>query len=401
MQAVRIIIRMSHLAKSRRENLAQHSNGPIVLSANNAIQRANDAPYPFRQDSSFWYYTGINEPGVVLVIAGGQDYLILPQKTETERIFDGETDLEQLKKTSGIEQIYDYKTGWNITKSQLKKHKNVYTIVPRAQLGMASNPAQANLVAKIKRISSGIEIQDITKQIAYQRMVKTLEEISLLQRAIDITNQTIEDIFAKDWHEKYTNESEIARDLHIGYLKRGATGHAFEPIVAGGKNACTIHYIQNSAPLTDSSLLLIDTGAEYQNYAADISRTMVMGKLSTRQKEVIEAVEEVSAYAKTLMKPGVLMKDIDKQVETNMGQVLIALGLISKNEPKKVRRYYPHAVSHHLGLDVHDAADYTVALAENMVITVEPGIYIKDEGIGVRIEDDVLITKNGNKILSA
>lgn len=399
---MRIIIRMLHIAKSRREKLAQHSNGPIILSANNAIQRANDVPYPFRQDSSFWYYTGINEPGVVLVIAEGQEYLILPQKTEIERVFDGEPDPEQLKKTSGIEQVYDYKTGWDILKSQLNKHKNVHTIVPPAQqLGMASNPAQSNLLVKIERLAPAIDPHDVTKQIAHQRMVKTVEEINLLQRAIDITNQTIEDIFTKDWHEKYTNESEIARDLHIGFLKRGASGHAFEPIVAGGKNACTIHYIENSAPLTKSSLLLIDTGAEYQNYAADISRTIPMGKQSTRQKEVIEAVKGVSEYAKTLIKPGARMKDIDKQVETNMGQALIALGLITKNEPKQVRKYYPHAVSHHLGLDVHDVADYSVPLAENMVITVEPGIYIKEEDIGVRIEDDVLITKNGNKILSA
>jgi len=381
---MRIIIRMLHLAISRREKLAQDSTGLIVLSANIAIQRANDVPYPYRQDSSFWYYTGLNEPGLVLVVADGQEYLILPQKTEIERIFDGETDVPKLQKTSDIQRIYDYKSGWDLLKTQIKKYKKVHTIVPKPQLGMANNPAQVNLITKIKRLCPGIEIHDITKQVARQRMVKTADEIELIQKAINVTK----------------NEAEIARDLHIGYLKRGASGHAFEPIVAGGKNACTIHYVENNANLTKGNLLLIDTGAEYQNYAADISRTIPIGKPTPRQMDVIEAVTEVSTYAKTLMKPGALMKDIEKQVETKMGQALIALGLITKNEPKMVRKYYPHAVSHHLGLDVHDLADYSVPLAENMVITVEPGIYIIEEGIGVRIEDDVLITKDGNKILS-
>ena len=397
---MRIIIRMLHLAISRREKLAQDSTGLIVLSANIAIQRANDVPYPYRQDSSFWYYTGLNEPGVVLVIADGQEYLILPNKTEIESIFDGETDKAEIKKSSGIEQVYEHMTGWNILKGQLKKHKKVNTLLPRKQNGMANNPSKANLVTKIKHLGPGIEIQDITKQVARQRMIKTADEIELIQKSINITNQTIKEIFTGNWYEKYKNEAEIARDLHIGYLKRGASGHAFEPIVAGGKNACTIHYTKNNSPINKGNLLLIDTGAEYQNYAADISRTIPIGKPTPRQMDVIEAVTEVSTYAKTLMKPGALMKDIEKQVETKMGQALIALGLITKNEPKMVRKYYPHAVSHHLGLDVHDLADYSVPISENMVITVEPGIYIKEEGIGVRIEDDVMITKNGNKILS-
>ena len=192
-----------------------------------------------------------------------------------------------------------------------------------------------------------------------------------------------------------------SRDLHIGYLQKGASGHAFEPIVASGNNACTIHYVKNDSTIAKNFPLLVDTGAEFMNYAADISRTYLPANAPTRQKERYLAVREVADFARSIMKPGMLMRDIEQQVEKRMGEVLIELGLIKINETKEVRKYYPHAVSHHLGLDVHDLADYSVPLAENMVITVEPGIYIKQEGIGIRIEDDVLITNTGNKLLSA
>ena len=384
-----------------RKTLTQQIDGPIALVANISLQRTNDVPYTFRQDSNFWYYTGIHEPGCVLVMASGDEYLILPKKNEIQKIFDGVTDIPDLKRRSGIENIYEYEAGWDNLKKLIKKHKKVNMLLPKKQFGMAINPATNDVMRKIKRAVPTVAVNDISKQVARQRMVKTEYEIKNIQRAIDITNQTLKDVFTDNWHEKYQNESEIARDLHIGYLQKGASGHAFEPIVASGKNACTIHYVKNDSTIARNFPLLVDTGAEFMNYAADISRTYLPVNASTRQKEIYLAVREVADFARSIMQPGALMRDIEQQVEKRMGEVLIELGLIKINEAKEVRKYYPHAVSHHLGLDVHDLADYSVPLAENMVITVEPGIYIKQEGIGIRIEDDVLITNTGNKLLSA
>lgn len=384
-----------------RQLICSNTNDPIIVVAHNHLQRSGDVPYAFKQDNNFWYFTEINEPGCILVMAEDEEFLILPKKNQIQKIFDGETDISDLKKRSGIENIYEYNDGWNNLKKLIKTHKKVNTVLPKKQFGMVINSATNDVINTIKRAAPKVMINDISKQVARQRMVKTAEEIKIIQQAIDITNQTLQEIFTENWQDRYKNESEIARDLNIGYLQRGASGHAFEPIVASGQNACTIHYVKNDAGIDKGLPLLVDTGAEYVNYASDISRTYLPANASTRQKEIYQAVREVADFALTIMKPGALIRDIEQHVERRMGEALISLGLIKTNETKEVRKYYPHAVSHHLGLDVHDLADYSVPLAENMVITVEPGIYVKEEGIGVRIEDDVLITKTGNRLLSA
>ncbi len=154
--------------------------------------------------------------------------------------------------------------------------------------------------------------------------------------------------------------------------------------------------------LLEGELLLLDIGAEINNYAADITRTFaISGKMTKRQKQVFDSVIEVQQYAFSLLKPGVVYKDYELQIEHFMGEKLRELGLITTIDKGSVRKYYPHLTSHFLGLDAHDVGDYTTAFQENMVITVEPGIYIHDETIGIRLEDDVLITKTGYKILSS
>ncbi|HET8709663.1 MAG TPA: M24 family metallopeptidase, partial [Candidatus Saccharimonadales bacterium] len=199
---------------------------------------------------------------------------------------------------------------------------------------------------------------------------------------------------------KYSYEYEVEAELSRGFRAGGGSGHSFEPIVAGGANAVTLHNVANNSPLSADELLLCDVGAEYNHYAADITRTVALSNPTRRQEAVYEAVLNVQEYAKSLLKPGVLLHDYEKQIEQYMGEKLRELGLIKSISSETVRAFYPHATSHFMGLNVHDVGDYDRPLEPGVVLTVEPGIYIEKEGIGIRIEDDALVTDNGIEILS-
>jgi Xaa-Pro aminopeptidase len=199
---------------------------------------------------------------------------------------------------------------------------------------------------------------------------------------------------------KYEYEYQLEADISRGFRTRGASGHAFEPIVAGGVRACTLHNVANNSALAANELIVLDVGAEVEHYAADITRTVNPGSSSPRQLAVLDAVQDAQNYAAGLMKPGILLGDYEQRVEHYIGKKLQELGLIKAITSTAVRHYYPHASSHFMGLNVHDAGDYSQPLQPGMVLTVEPGIYITEEAIGVRIEDDVLITVDGARMLS-
>lgn len=193
----------------------------------------------------------------------------------------------------------------------------------------------------------------------------------------------------------YKNEKDIERAISIGFLKSKSDGHGFDPIIASGKNAATLHYTKNNQSLNKDSLVLLDIGTKVNGYASDISRVWsIGGKPSKRQQEIWQACLDIQETAFSLLKPGVMMREYQKQVEKQANTIFKKLGCSMAGKP------FPHGFSHFLGFDVHDAGDYTVPLEKGMVITVEPGIYLTDEGIGVRVEDDVLITEKGIKILS-
>jgi Xaa-Pro aminopeptidase len=248
-----------------------------------------------------------------------------------------------------------------------------------------------------------LELLDLRQHLGRMRMVKQPIEIEALQHAIDITVDTIKDITKPSQLAKYAHEYEIEADISRGFRRRGGQGHGFSPIVAGGVNACTLHNMGNSSPLASDELLLMDIGALADGYVADISRTISLNsKPSRRQQQVYEAVCEAQDYAYSLLKPGTIMRDYEKQIENFVGEKLRELGLIKSINHETVREsFFPHATSHFLGLDTHDAGDYDEPLKPGIVLTVEPGIYIREEGIGVRIEDDVLITEDGHRVLSS
>lgn len=375
---------------------------PIVITANGLLQRTSDTTFPFRQDSSFWYLTGINEPDVVLVVDKEKEYLIIPEREKSRTVFDGAVDAAALTKTSGIKTVLGGKDGWKQLGGRLKRAKHIATLQPSTPFieahGLFVNPARAYLLNKAQEFNQDISLIDLRPQLAALRLIKQPPEIEAIKKAIQITATGLKRLQKSGW-EKYKFEYEIEAKITNIFGMSGLK-HAYQPIVAAGKNACTLHYIANSSPITANSLLLIDTGAEVENYAADITRTYSLSQPTKRQKSVHEAVLAVLEYALGMLKPGVLLKDYEEKVEHMLGEKLRELGLIKAIDKENVRKYCPHSISHFLGLDVHDTGDYMRPLEPGMVLTVEPGIYIRGEGIGVRVEDDVLITEEGVEVLS-
>ncbi|HOQ80410.1 MAG TPA: M24 family metallopeptidase, partial [Candidatus Cloacimonadota bacterium] len=195
-------------------------------------------------------------------------------------------------------------------------------------------------------------------------------------------------------------EYELEAMLHFEMQKKGCRNYGFVPIVAAGKNAATLHYVDNNTIIEDNQLVLLDVGASQNNYSADISRTFpVNGKFTDRQKEVYQEVLNIQKEIIAMVKPGVSMGDLNKRTRELMFASMTKLGLIK--EESEIIKHYMHGIGHHLGLDVHDIGARDSVLKEGMVITVEPGIYIADEAIGIRIEDDVLVTADSHRVLSA
>jgi Xaa-Pro aminopeptidase len=396
----------SEFFAGNRQRLRELFTGtaPIVVSANGLLQRGGDSTYGFAQDANFWYLTGIDEPDITLVMDRDKEYLIVPGRSASRRAFDGVPDEEALTRRSGIRTIYNDKAGWEQLAGRLRKVKHAATLsVPPAYVehyGMYTNPARAALVTRLKASKDGLELLDLSPHLVRLRMIKQPAELAAITKAINITIATLREIIKPAKLRRYAHEYEIEAELSRSFRRRGAAGHAFEPIVAGGPRACTLHNVANSGTLSADELVIMDVGAEVDHYAADITRTISLSAPSRRQQAVHAAVLEVQRFALGLLEPGASLKDYEQQVEHFMGEKLRELGLIKTISHDNIKEFYPHATSHFLGLNVHDVGDYDRPLEAGVVLTVEPGIYIPREGIGVRIEDDVLITPRGIKILS-
>jgi len=387
-----------------RNNLrsAQNVTLPIVVTANGLLQRNGDVTYYFKQDSNFWYLTGIEQPDVVLVIDESSTFIIMPNRSETMRRFDGEDSLDSIRNLSGIKEILDYKTGWEKLGQLIKNVSTVSTILPPDEYekthGFFVNPARRQLASRLLSLKPNLGLNNVLQDLIKLRVLKQQPELKAIQGAIDITSKALQLIYQN--RMKYRFENEIGADITRFFISAGSR-HAFSPIVASGKNACTIHYSSNKEAVDKKGLLVLDIGAEVFNYAADITRTFAVNTPTMRQQAVYDAVLDVQNYALQEIRAGILLKDYEEKVERYMGEKLMELGLINRNTKSEVRKYYPHSTSHFLGLDTHDVGEYDKPLRLGMVLTCEPGIYVPEEGIGVRIEDDVLLTDNGLQILSS
>jgi Xaa-Pro aminopeptidase len=374
---------------------------PIVITANSLLQRSVDSAYAFTQDSNFWYLTGLSEPGVVLVMDKSEEYLILPPQSAVRDAFEGEMDAKSIRHISGIESVHDHADGWSDLAKRLKKAKRVATLQPPQSyiepMDMFTNPSRARLLARMQEENDALEVIDLRNHLATLRSVKSEAEIRAIKNAIRETANIFE-IIDRKW-QTAERENDLMAEIQA-YLTRQQLEFAYDPIIASGKNALTLHYSKNNGALSKDSFLLLDIGVKTQGYNADITRTII-GKPNERQEAVYNAVLEVHELACSLLKPGADIHAYEQAVHDFMGSKLKELGLIRKISPESVREFYPHSTSHFLGIDVHDTGDYKQPLSPGMVLTVEPGIYIKEENIGIRLEDNILITENGNENLSS
>ena len=381
-------------------------SGVIAITSNGLQQRNNDSAFEFRQDSNFFYLTGLEEPNVVLIIdcESAEEFLILPKQTTVEIFFGGVNDRDEIAIKSGITTIYSHSDGWQRYIKLQQSRSTIYTIKPdpvqfTRQERMFTSPARRLFLEKLKRCTSKPIVYLYDEFIAL-RSIKQPQEIEMLKRAIAITKEGFVTIQAKMQPSMY--EYEVEAELDYVYKKHNSRHGFAPPIIASGKNSTVLHYSKNTNVLKAGELVLMDVGAEVENYTADVSRTYVIsGAMNSRQQAVYTAVKTVHNQSINLLRSGLLWKEYITEVERLMGEQLLSLKLITANTRDQIRHYFPHAVSHSLGLDTHDLCDYTKPMQENMVITVEPGIYIPEEGIGVRIEDDILITNNGAVNLSA
>ncbi len=385
--------------KNNRQRLTNDNDQLFVLSAYKSMQRGNDSSFKFEQEANFWYLTGIESPDWWVIIDGklGKSYLVAPEVDAVHDVFDGSLSWDEAKKVSGVDAVISEKRAVDLLKDLSEEHDTVYTLGKdpgEAYYDFVLNPAQKNMQKRLEKLFKNVE--DCRVEIAKLRAIKKPEEIEAIENAIKLTVDSFNSLKQKLPKLKY--EYEVEAEFTYSFIKNGAKGHAYDPIVAIGKNACTLHYIDNKSLLNPGSLLLIDIGARLGGYAADITRTYSIGKPTARQIEVHGVVEKAQKDIIQLLKPGLLVKEYYEKVDEIMQSAVRDLGLMKK--PSDYRRYFPHAVSHGLGIDVHDSLGSPERFLPGMIITVEPGIYIPEEEIGVRIEDDILITEDGCRNLS-
>jgi Xaa-Pro aminopeptidase len=389
--------------RNRQALLERSGQDVIVIAAAGLMQRSADTTFPFHQDRNFWYLTGLNEPDVILVLSKKSSFLVVPRRSASRIAFDGAGNADNALADAGIEHVYNERQGWEYIHQLTSRVKTIGILgAPSSYMapyGFYTNPARQRLVLRLKRRFPGHTLVEVQDDLHSLRAIKQPEEIQALTKAIRITTDALQ-LVRKDL-EAYSTEYEIEAFLSGYFRANGGSGHAFEPILASGQHATTLHYIDNNGVLEKGKLVVCDVGAQADEYCADVTRTFGFGKPTRRQKDVHAAVLTVQNAALALLKPGTEFHEYEKAVGKLMRQELVKLGLITSAEDRESAwRYYPHATSHFLGLDVHDVGNYRLPIAEGMVLTCEPGIYIAEEGIGVRIEDDVLITAHGYQLLS-
>jgi len=403
------------------------SRSAALIPGASLVTRSHDSEYPFRQDSDFYYLTGITEPDALLVLLpdgseqGGRCVVFCQDRDPTMEAWTGRRlGAEGVMREHGIEQAFENATREEQLKALLDGREILYIPLshPQAQ-GMAEEAYQQARAAERRGHPPLQGWLDIAPLIHAMRLIKGNEELALLRHAAAISARAhcrAMQVAAPGLHEYH-----LQAELEHEFAWQGASGPAYSTIVGGGENACVLHYIENAAPLKGDDLVLIDAGAEYALYAGDITRTFpVSGVFSAPQRTLYSLVLEAQKNAVAAVCPGATLNEIHQGVVRDLTKGLIALGLLEgaldeciKNE--SYRRFYLHSTSHWLGLDVHDVGAYRLdpetsrPLEAGMVITVEPGLYIPNDddipadyrGIGIRIEDDVIVTAKGRETMTS
>jgi len=387
----------------------------VLVGSNDLMPRNGDQFHPFRQNSDMFYLSGIDQEKSILImcpdhpIAKFKEILFVIKTSKEIEIWEGhKLSKEKAKEISGISSVYWIDEMEIILKELILHAENIYlNLNEYPKFFTEVKSYQERLAKRIRDEYPLHSIKRLAPIITKLRLIKESEETDLIQHACDITEKTFYRIL--QFLKPGLNEYEIEAEMTHEFMMNRANGHAYQPIVASGANACVLHYVENNKQCESGDLLLLDFGAEYANYASDCSRTIpINGKFSPRQKEIYEAVLRVFKQAIPLMVVGKTINRFHKEVCKIMDEELINLGLYSKEDRDKqdasnplYTNYYMHGTSHFIGLDVHDVGGKIQNFEPGMILSCEPGIYIKDEGIGIRLENDILITKDQPKDLMA
>ena len=380
-----------------------------VFTANEPMPRNGDEFYPFRQQSDFFYLTGINEENAFLLIAPDypdeslREVLFIEPYDEVKATWQGEMlDARQASEISGVKTVKGSDAFYSVLNDIAFSgygdsiFLNSYEY-PKYECAVET--IQQRFVKKIKELYPMHQYGRTAPILNALRMIKSDDEITITQQACDITSKAFRRCLKTVKPDMF--EYEVQAEIEYIFKQNNATGHAYAPIIAGGKNACCLHYSKNQSQLHDGDLLLFDIGCEYKNYSSDLSRTIpVNGKFTERQKQCYSAVLRVMKEITKLYRPGGCINEINETTHRLMEQEMIQLGLFTEEDVKHQdpnkpleRKYLMHGMSHHIGLDVHDSIDKFKSFEPGMILTCEPGIYIREEGIGIRIENDLLITE--------
>lgn len=399
-------------------------NSAVVIAGASTQYRNADSSHAFRQDSNFWYLSGFNEAESTLVLLINekndvQSIAFVPEKDELKEIWDGyRAGPEGAMKDYGFDLAYNNTEIDHRLPDLLAGHNQVFYPVGK------SKTLDADIIEWIKsakskdRHSSAIDIADASSKVGNQRLIKDEDEIEIMKKACQISAEA--HVEAMKFVKPGLTEQEMEAFYQYEFSKRGGRFSAYTPIVAGGENACVLHYVENSKPLIDGELLLVDAGCEFELYASDITRTYpINGKFSAPQLAIYEVVLEAQLKSIEAISTNNNVTDAQIISEKVITQGLIDLGLLQGSMEElhatgAFKKFYMHKIGHWLGIDVHDAGDYMengeyMRFKPGMVTTVEPGIYIssssnvedKWKGIGIRIEDDILVTAEGNENLTA
>lgn len=388
-------------------------NSIAIFNSNDELPSNGDAIHTFKQNSDLLWLTGIEQEDSMLILFPGnpdekyREVLVLTRPNELKEKWDGHRlRIAEATAISGIQTIV-----WlDVLDAVLQPLIHLSDII---YLNTNENDRKANLVpvrdyryAEMMKMRFPLHSYKRSAKILKElRAVKSAEEVVVIQKAIDITDITFKRLLR--FIKPGTMEYEIEAEIMHSFLMQRATGQAYNGIIASGDRARTLHYVDNNQECKNGELVLMDFGALYGNYAADLTRTIpVNGKFSKRQKEVYNCCLHLHKYAASILKPGISIIDYTEKVGDEATAAFQKIGLLNKADIKNedannraYKKYLYHGISHHLGLDVHDLGTRTAPVKQGMVFTIEPGIYIEEEKMGIRIENNFWITKNGNKDL--
>ena len=381
-----------------------------IIHSNDELVRTADQFYPFRQNSDLFFLTGINQEKTMLLLFPDfpdenlREVLFIRTSNYKLETWNGhKLTKEEAREISGIKTVKWLDELESVIAQFSFLAETFYFNLPEHPKFIPELPSRDHRFAEeLRRKLPLHQVERLAPLIHNLRTVKVDEEIALIREACKITGKAFKQILSV--LKPGMMEYEIEAEMTYHFIRSGAQGHAYQPIIASGINACTLHYIANSKKCKDGELLLMDFGAEYGNYAADCTRTIpVNGKFTPRQRAVYNAVHRIFLAARKMMKPGNTIGQVHKEVCALSEEEHILLGLYTASERDYQdkddplwQRYYMHGTSHFLGLDVHDVGSKEAAFKPGMVLTCEPAIYIPEERMGIRLESNILITDEGN-----